>query len=184
MGKLKNKRLADLSDDDRKKWAEFYAREAAKEALYEWYETAHVCANAEIRHLQIQENLEQVSAIDGWMEKKGERNGYVMLTNLKSGNLKPVTIELDDYGRITYSSLHKQIRRKLELNKKESLRLIPFRPWFRYMSDNPYPEDRVIPATHDQCTQLLGTTLLYLPYVHLKSAQEQPASDAVAPSWD
>ena len=53
MGKLKNKRLADLSDDDRKKWAEFYAREAAKEALYEWYETAHVCANAEIRHLQI-----------------------------------------------------------------------------------------------------------------------------------
>ena len=95
-----------------------------------------------------------------------------MLTTLFNATLRPTFLVLDTAlrfaGRLTYRQMHQQIREALGLESKHSLRLCPLRPWYRYMQTSfPIPEHRALPATDDQCTHLLGTTLLYWSYVHL-----------------
>ena len=145
---------------------------AAQAALRVWYTHGHNRANAIIPQMQIDSNLKEVAALPGWQAQQGVRNGYVMLTTLVHGRLKPTILVLDieqsPTGRLSYRQLHQQIREALCLESKHSLRLCSFKPWYRYMQASfPIPEHHALPATDAQCTHLLGTTLLYWSYVHL-----------------
>ena len=66
--------------------------------------------------------------------------------------LEPIVLVLDyetvPSGGLTYRELHKQIRAALKLENKGSLRLIPFRPWYRYYTQSELvPEYRAIPCS-------------------------------------
>ena len=175
--KLKNK---PLSREDWKAYEaraavlrdESIAKEAAKAALQYWYETGYSRADAKTPTLQIDSNLKVVGSIPGWQETKGTRNGYIMLANLLNETLRPVILRLDYRiygGGLSGRELHLQVRAALGLEPKVSLRMVPFRPWYRhYRSSFPIPEAHAIPATDGQCRHLLGTTLLYYTYVHLR----------------
>ena len=162
------------------------AKEAAKDALRKWYAKGFHNAEKIIPFRQIDENLQVVAAIPGWVEQKGERNGYVMLSNVSGQKPKPITMVLECWwtkpkqrgdriypermrkGGLTYFQLHQQIRDKLKLEPEVSLRLCPFRPWYRHMQESiPIPESRALPNTNDQCRHLLGTTLMYCTYTHI-----------------
>ena len=162
--KLKNRALT------REEAQESCARNAAKAALQHWYQKGFYRANAIIPEMQINSNLKEVASIPGWQEQKGSRNGYVMLTTLVGGTLKPIILVLDyENGGLTHRQLHQQIRKALGLEPKVSLKMCPLRPWYRHVKKSfPIPEHCVLLATDDQCTHLLGTTLLYYPYVHLQ----------------
>ena len=70
---------------------------------------------------------------------------------------------------LTGRQLHLQVRKKLGLEPKVSLRMCPFRPWYRHFKNSfPVPEAEAISANDVQCTALLGTTILYYTYVHLR----------------
>jgi len=151
---------------------ESVANEAAKEALQEWYITGYWRANARIPSMQVEANLKEIASIRGWQERKGVRNGYVMLTTLLDATLKPTILDLDyerhRSGGLTYRQFHQQVRKALELEPKVSLRMCSFRHWYRHMQSNcPVPEHRALPAHDAQCAHLLGTTVLYYTYVHL-----------------
>ena len=123
--------------------------------------------------LQIDYNLSVVAKLPGWHEKKGLRNGYVMLTTLLDATPKPMIIRLDyetnATGGLTCRQLHLQVRKHLGLEPKVSLRMCPSRPWHRHVRRSfPIPEHHAISARDVQCTYLLGTTLLYYTYVHLR----------------
>lgn len=163
------------------------AKEAAKDALREWYAKGFHNAEKIIPFRQIDENLQVVAAIPDWVKQKGERNGYVMLSNVSDQTTKPITLVLSEFwwkqpkqrgdwiypgrmgkGGLTYLELHQQIRDKLKLEPDVSLRLCPFRPWYRHMQESiPIPESRALPNTNDQCRHLLGTTLMYCTYAHI-----------------
>jgi len=161
--KLKNRSL-------RFEEAEAYAaRQVAKDLLRNWYTHGFNRANAIIPDMQKDSNLKLVAAMPAWQKQKGPRNGYVMLTTLIHGGLRPTILVLDvEYkpsGRLSYRQLHQQNREALQLETKHSLRLCSFRPWYRYMTRSfPILEHRALPATDAQCTHLLGTTLLYWSY--------------------
>ena len=150
------------------------ATDAARQALCQWYERGYRYANASIPNMQRDSNLKVVAAIPGWQAQKGERNGYVMLLSLWSGKLTPAILYLTyadrkgfRAGGLTYRELHRQVREFLKLEGKFSLRMWPLRPWCRYIcNSHPIYERLALPATDDQCRHLLGTTLLYDPYVH------------------
>ena len=180
MKRLQNRSLqpkeaqAARSADDRAalQLEESNARDAAKAALRQWYMHGYNTADACIANLQRESNLQEVAAILGWQEQKGRRNGYVMLTTLLTGTLRPMIIVLDyedcDTGGVTYRQLHQQIRYNSKLENKVSLRMCPLRLWYEHMQHScPIPERFALPATDVQCRNLLGTTLLYFPYVHL-----------------
>ena len=146
------------------------AKDAAKGALQHWYERCHYRANVIIPKMQIDSNLKEVATIPGWLEQKGLRNGYVMLINFISGTKKPMIVLLDfEYhrsGGLTGHQLHQQTRQFLGLELKHSLRMVSYRPWYRYIqSSHPLAEHRAVQATNAQCKHVLGTTLLYWPYV-------------------
>jgi len=103
MKRLQNRSLqpkeaqAARSADDRAalQLEESNARDAAKAALRQWYMHGYNTADACIANLQRESNLQEVAAILGWQEQKGHRNGYVMLTTLLTGTLRPTIIVLD-----------------------------------------------------------------------------------------
>ena len=65
--------------------------------------------------------------------------------------------------------VHQQIRKALELEKKHSLRICRWLPWTRHtVGDIPLPEDEVLPCNDTVCNGILGTTLLYYVYAHLR----------------
>ena len=164
------------------------ARAASQAALRQWYSQGYANANVLIPNLQRESNLKQVAEIPGWQKQKGASNGYVMIMNFLHGELRPIRISLTYHGStghhtggLTYRQLHQQIRQTLELEKKVSLRLCPFRPWYGYIQNScPVPERLALPATDAQCRHLLGTTLLYFPYVHLAYKGSRGASCATA----
>ena len=113
-------------------------------------------ANAIIPQMQIDSNLKVVAAIPGWQEQKGRRNGYVMLTTLHHGTLRPTILVLDvggwkPSGRLSYRQLHQQIREALQLETKHSLRLCSFRPWYRYMTRS-FSHSRASRFAGDRCS--------------------------------
>ena len=172
--KLVNKSISRDQARDRaaRKFAldESVARKVAATALLRWYEQAY----QEVHHhlapeMQVNDNLKIVSAIPGWQQKKGTRDGYVMLCNLFDSTPKPMIVMLDHEGKVTRRQLYQQVRSWLELENRVSLRMCPFRPWHRYCkSVFPIPEETSIRANDTKCTNLLGTTLLYYNYVHLR----------------
>ena len=160
--KLKNRSLT------RDEAHEYIVRSIAKVVLQDWYSTGYSRANALMPRIQIDDNLKKVASIPGWEEEKGLKNGYVMLLSSLSGREAPVILQLARGGRITYRQLHHQVRAALQLEPKHSLRMCPFRPWYRHMTGSiPVPEKRALPASNGQCRHLLGTTLWYYCYVHL-----------------
>lgn len=166
---------------------ECIAKEAAKDALLAWYAKGFQIAEKIIPKMQIDANLRVVAAIPDWVKQKGERNGYVMLSNVSDQTPKPITLVLSEWwtqskqrgicrmrtermrtGGLTYFQLHQQIRDKLKLKPEVVLRLCPFRPWYRHMQESiPIPESRALPNTNAQCRHLLGTTLMYFTYEHI-----------------
>ena len=103
-------------------------------------------------------------------QDKGVENGYVMMTTLLDETPKPLILKLD-HGRLTGRQLHLQVRKKLGLEPKVSLRMCPSRLWYRHFKNSfPVPEAEAISANDVQCTALLGTTILYYTYVHLRDA--------------
>ena len=168
--RLANRSLAEAE------YRQYQAHSAAKSALAEWYHRGFKAANSALPKLQIENNLKIVSAIPGWQEAKGTRNGYIMLDRPLSGRLQPIVITLEYGGRfyarqggLTYRQLHQQIRQALELEPKVSMRLRCHRPWCRYMLGMPIPEKSALPSNDAQCRHLLGTTLSCYLYVHLNS---------------
>ena len=150
------------------------AHAAAKAALGRWYHRGFLAADAAIPRQQVESNLKIVAKIPGWQTTKGVRNGYVMLEMPLSGTLKPIVITLEHQERmyqhrpsLTYRELHQQVRSALSLEPKVSMRLRSQRPWCRYMTDMPIPEQRALPAHDGKCMHLLGTTLACYLYVHL-----------------
>ena len=156
------------------------AKRAVKAALQDWYKRGYEKAEKKLPELQKRSNLETVASIPGWHEKKGPKNGFVMLVTLQNGIESPFILKLDnahddhdDQGRLTYRQLYQQIREGLELEKKVSLRLCPFRPWYRHITKSFPLHDHVVIPVHDaQCTHLLGTTLVYYTYVHRSSTED------------
>jgi hypothetical protein len=166
--KLKNKSLG--LKEAQEYAANALARDMAIAMLECWYRTGYKRANALMPHVQIDENFEEVAAIPGWQEQKGPRNGYVMLTTLFVGTLTPCILQIDYrkkcWGGLTGRQLHQQVRKQLQLEPKESLRMIPARPWYRYVvTGDPIPEHRAILANDVERSHLLGTTLLWTAYV-------------------
>ena len=150
----------------------FEAEKAAKEALKEWYSIGYNRANAELPKIQVNSNLKEVAQMPGWQKRKGSRNGYIMLTSLLNGTLRPMIVVLDyeenPTGGLTFRHLHQQVRETLQLEAKTSLRMCPFKPWHRHMQNSiPVQEHKALPASDIQCRHLLGTTLIYYTYVHL-----------------
>lgn len=161
------------------------ARTAMQPALQHWYCRGYVNANGIIPKVQRDANLKLVANNPEWQTMfgasgqwlgasgRGLTNGYVMITNFINGSLSPIIIELDYSGRfalggLTYRQLHRQIRQSLELQDKVSLRMCPLRPWYRHIQNScSVPECMALPATDAQCRHLLGTTIVYFPYVHL-----------------
>ena len=147
------------------------ARKVAKAALQGWYDIGLRKANIIIPKLQQDCNLYTVSRIPGWQKQKGSMNGYAMITTL-FGTPRPIVLKLE-CGTLTYRQLHHQIRDCLGLEKKVSLRLCPYRPWYRHNTKtSPIPEASALPASDAKCSHLLGTTLLYYCYVHLTGGEE------------
>ena len=147
-----------------------FARKIAKRALSCWYARAYKHAELQFPLVQIQSNWEEVSSIPGWQTHTGaRRNGYVMLISL-NGTRKPVNLVLDyaacSTGALTYRHLYQQVRSALHLELKVSLRMVAFRPWYRYVTkSSPCPERLAIPCGDAQCVHLLGTSLLYYCYI-------------------
>ena len=74
--------------------------------------------------VQINSNLKVVASIPGWQEKKGIRNGYVMMCSLLDATPRPLILVLDYQiagGGLTYRQLHRQVRESLGLEPKVSL---------------------------------------------------------------
>ena len=161
--RLTNRRLVDAE-----------AHAAARIALEKLYHRGFLAADEAIPRLQIESNQRIVAAIPGWQRAKGAQNAYIMLEMPLSGTLKPIVITLEHQERmyqhrpsLTYRELHQQVRSALSLEPKVSMRLRSQRPWCRYMTDMPIPEQRALPAHDGKCMHLLGTTLACYLYVHL-----------------
>ena len=149
------------------------ARETAVELLSGWVRRAFAKADERLYPLQVEDNLQQVSSIPGWMDKKGTANGYVMLTSMMDASLKPTILTLDS-GGLTYRQLHEQLRTALNLERRVSLRVIRYRPWHRWITRScPVPEMEALPCNDIRCRRVLGTTLLYWTYVHLRVSDEE-----------
>ena len=142
------------------------ARKVAKAALQDWYKVGFRMAEKIIPKLQQDGNCKIAGwQMPGWQMQDGSLNGYAMITTL-FGTPRPIVLKLE-CGTLTYRQLHHQIRECLKLEKKVSLRLCPYRPWYRHNTKSfPLPEVSALPATDAKCTHLLGTTLVYYCYVH------------------
>ena len=86
------------------------AKGVAKCLLHSWYTNGIDRANAILPRMQVDSNLKLVAAMPEWQKQKGPRNGYVMLTTLLSGTLRPTILVLDvedkPSGRLSYRQLH------------------------------------------------------------------------------
>ena len=143
--KLKNRSFG--LKEAREYAAKALAKDMAIAALECWYRTGYKRANALMPHIQVESNFEEVAAIPGWQEQKGPSNGCVMLTNVLDWTLKPCILQIDYEGRrwggSTGRQLHKQVRTQQCLKPKQSLRMVPARPWYRYvLTGVPIPEHR------------------------------------------
>ena len=108
-----------------------------------------------------------------------------MTCTLLDATPRPLILVLDykqkPRGGLTFRQLHRQVRERLGLEPKVSLRMCPFRPWHRHIKSSfPIPEAYAIPASDAQCTHLLGTTLLYYTYVHLHDTASTPPHSPLA----
>jgi hypothetical protein len=156
-------------------WA--LAKTEAKRALAGWYSSAYYRAEKQIPQIQIEENLQHVSAIPNWCMLKNVNDGYVMLRSLWNCMPTPVILKLDHSyggpGTLTYRELYKRLRIHLSLESKYSLRVCSDRPWYRHSTERLVIPDRtLLPAGDSNCTHLLGTTLLFYAYVHLHDRAE------------
>lgn len=143
------------------------ARAAAKVALGLWYEKGYSVANTMFPGEQQTANLSTIASMPDFCELKGKRNGYVMLCSMFDETPKPIVLVLDyqpwstPSGGLSYRTLHLQVRASLKLAPNDTLRMIPFRPWYQYCTHRHPLRCRSIPATDVQCRYLLGTTLMY-----------------------
>ena len=146
------------------------AREAARQALERWYQIARDNADIRLPKMQVDENLETVARLPGWIEEKGIRNGYIMYCSVLNKEFKPMILILDkneDKPGLTYRSLHRQFRAHLNVPMAASVRICRFKPWHHY-TQHPEPilEEAALPCNDKKCTALLGTSLMYWAYVH------------------
>ena len=163
--KLVNKSIS--RDDSINSTARQTARKEAGIALQGWYDKAfHLVDRHLIPEQQVKDNLKIVRGMTEWQQRKGVRNGYIMLCSLCDSTPKPMIVELDHAGSVTFRQLHQQVRKWLNLPMEASLRMCPSRPWYRHFKTaEPVPEEKAIGAGDVRCTKLLGTTILYV-YVH------------------
>ena len=146
------------------------ARKAAGVALQCWYDKAfHRVDSYLIPQRQQNRNLQIVAGMTEFLQRRGYRNGYIMLCSLFDSTPKPMIVKLDDTGGVTFRQLHQQIRKWLDLPMKASLRMCSARPWLRHLKNtDPVSEAAAFGASDARCTKLLGTTILYYNYVHLR----------------
>ena len=144
------------------------AKQMAQDALQKWYRSSTVKASRQIPLMQQNANFEELMALPDWSKQKNPEDGYVMLRALFDEKLTPIVVALDRLGRLTYKSLHQQIRKGLGMELKESLKICPFRPWYIYEKDliKVFDKNR-LPPDKSPCQRLLGTTFLYYRCVHL-----------------
>ena len=95
---------------------------------------------------------------------------YVMIVTVFDLSPRMIKLSLDyandSAGAITARSLHKQLRKALNVDMKVSVRVCPFRPWFMHMTKSfCVPEHRALAADDRSCSHLLGTTMIVHRYV-------------------
>ena len=155
------------------------ARLAAKDALCDWYQHGYTQACLKLRATQIDENLELAKKHPHFKATKKDQDGYIMLKSM-FGDPEPVAIRLQydaaptgglrynfmrDNGSLTYRQLWTQLREHLSLMPMHSLRICPYRPWYRWMTQGCcVPEHRALPNSDQQCRDLIGTTLVFYSY--------------------
>ena len=179
-----------LTPAECKQVAEKCANASARIALKDWYAFGLDQANELLPDIQINENLELLKTFPDWKATKHARDGYIMLKSMFNTR-KPVAIRLDyeafQAGGLTYGELHTQLREHLSLTLIDSLRVCPYKPWYHHKTtSSPVPESRALPNNKSQCRHLLGTTLIYLTYIHLHDpVQTQMITDVPYPgcSW-
>ena len=155
------------------------ARLAAQELLTRCYKKGFQEAEKKCAQKQIEENLEMVASIPGWVEAKGKRNGYVMVCTSIDETPRPIILELDyqlkPSGGLSYEMLFDQIRTALGLVPEASLRMCPWRPWYRYSQEPGQIPQRVALEARSKAdaTSLLGTILCFYSYVRLTPEDEK-----------
>jgi len=135
-------------------------------SLARWYDHGFREADQRLPEIQRKENLAIVSRLPNW-----EVGSYIMLRNNLSGT-HPLILTNDHSGggrgSLTFRELHAQVRTHLKLEKKSSLRLVPYRPWYDHVTkSNNVPEHLALPVNDAGCQRVFGTTLVYFAYVHL-----------------
>ena len=89
---------------------------------------------------------------------------------ITNGNYRTYPGPLEVSARtVPFRQLHQQIRNAPELEKKHSLRICRWLPWIRHtVGGIPLPEDEALPCNDRVCNGILGTTLAYYVYDHLR----------------
>jgi len=185
MPKLINRKL---DSAECHKLAEEAANASARIALRNWYASSLRRAHELLPGIQINDNLELCKYFPAWKATKNYRDGYIMVVSLLNGTPTPVTLRLNyaeaATGGLTYRELHRQLRCHFSLTPKYSLRVCPYRPWYQWEKTSipGIPESRALPCADVQCRHLLGTTLLFYPYVHLTERPSVLGWSCVLPS--
>ena len=178
---LKNRRVADLEDANAyyRATAEQTTAYAARHALKAWYERGSRAALQKCDSRKFLDGIRRynLQSLDNWPDWSGakhKRDAYVMLFSQFSGCVQPVALRLTydpiggGPGKLTRRELHQQLRAHLQLEPKNSLRICPDRPWYKYWTLGiTVPEKYAIPADDASSIRYCGLTLRYYVYTHL-----------------
>jgi hypothetical protein len=148
------------------------ATQVARSILSEWYQSAADRAHKQLPLMQLNENRQLLQASHEPRSRMCINHPFIMLKSM-FGEAKPVLLYYDhppnhQRGSMTHAQLHTQVRCHLQLTAKDSLRMVPYRPWYNYTTTGMVvPEHRALPRDNTCCKRVLGTTVLYTTYVHL-----------------
>ena len=143
------------------------ATQVARSILSEWYQSAADRAHRQLPRMQLKENRQLLQASHELRSRMCINHPFIMLKSML-GEAKPVLLYYDHHCFMTHAQLHTQVRCYLQLTAKDSLRMVPYRPWYNYTTTGmAVPEHRALPRDNNSCRRVLGTTVLYITYVHL-----------------
>ena len=155
------------------------ARDTARLLLAGWYVRGAHRADVLSPEIQIEENFRSLATMPKLI--KNVKDGYVMICSKLDETPRPVVLKLDygihPTGGLTYRMIYDQVRSALQLLPAASLRLASWRPWFRFSNDTGgVPQRCLLPSTAWDADlpsrawdarALLGTTLIFYPYISL-----------------
>ena len=154
------------------------ATETARKALAICYAKAYKNVEHVIPKQQRHENDAEITTMIDFIQRKGEKNGYVCLLSwLDMTARKTIVVPLktrwerhpkrDTLKKKTFLSgykLYETVAKELQLLSSKSIVLRPQRPWFPYIHRASIIEPTVIVprSKHSNCKHLLGQNLVYI----------------------